>query len=86
MTEWICVLLLDGAEHPCFNASAQGWTISMKLIDARALEAVVRVNGDLDAASVYTASSDGRSMIRTQRSVTGDSMETVYNRRLPAGR
>jgi len=82
--EWVCVLLLDGADHPCFNALAQGWTIAMKLIDARTLEAVLKANGDTDAESVYTASSDGTSMIRTQRSVAGGSLEAVYNRRSPA--
>jgi hypothetical protein len=81
--DWVCVLLLDGADHPCFNALARGWTAAMKLIDARTLEAVLKANGDTDAEWVYAVSSDGRSMIRMQRSVTGRSIETVYNRRLP---
>ena len=81
--EWVCVLLLDGAKHPCFNALARGWTIAMKLIDTRTLEAVIEANGDTDAESVYAVSPDGRSMTRTQRSVTGGSIQTVYNRRLP---
>jgi hypothetical protein len=84
----LCVLLLDGVDHPCFGAVlGPGWTIAMKPGDARSREAVVKVNGDTETESVYTVSSDGRSMTRTQRSVTGGSIETLYNRRLPtAGR
>jgi hypothetical protein len=78
--EWLCVLLLDGADHPCFNALARGWTISMKLIDARTLQSVIKANGDTDTEVTYTVSSDGRSMVRTQNSVTGDSINTVYVR------
>jgi hypothetical protein len=81
--EWVCVLLLDGADHPCFNALTQGWTISMKLVDARTLKAVVKANGDVDDESLYTASSDGRWITRTQRSVTGEGVTTVYARRSP---
>ena len=78
--EWICVLLLDGADHPCFNALARGWTISMELIDARTLQSVIKANGDIDTEVTYTVSSDGRSMVRAQDSVTGGSNNTVYVR------
>ena len=78
--EWVCVLLLDGADHPCFHARTRGWTIAMELLDDRTLEAVFKANGDVDEESTYTVSSDGRSMIRTQRSVDGGSIKTVYSR------
>jgi hypothetical protein len=82
--EWVCVLLLDGADHPCFHALAQGWTISMRQIDDRTLAAELKVNRDLHEASVYTVSADGRTMTRTQRSSTGAVIKTVYVNRAHA--
>ena len=79
--EWVCVLLLNGADYPCFNALAEGRTIGMKLIDPRTLDAVFKVNGDRDAESAYTVWPDGTTLIRTQPSITGGSIETVYERR-----
>jgi hypothetical protein len=52
----------------------------MQLLGDRTLEAVFKANGDVDEESTYTVSSDGRSMIRTQRSVDGGSIKTVYSR------
>lgn len=80
--ETVCVLLLDGGDHPCFGTGlGRGWTLAMKLVDPRTLEAVVKVDGDTAAESVYTVSPGGRSMTRTQPSAAGGSIETVYNRR-----
>lgn len=79
--ETVCVLLLDGADHPCFNAFARGRTIAMNLTDARTLKVVRKINGERAADWVYTVSPDGESMTQTQRSVTGGSIQTVYKRR-----
>jgi hypothetical protein len=79
--DWVCVLLLDGADHPCFNALAPGRTIAMNLIDARTLEVVRKVNGERAAEWVYTVSADGQSMTQIQGSITGGSIRTVYERR-----
>jgi hypothetical protein len=77
---WTCVLLLDGADHPCFNALARGWTISMELTDARTLHSVIKANGATDVEATYTVSGDGRSMVRAQRSASGGTINTVYVR------
>jgi hypothetical protein len=77
---WTCVLLLDGADHPCFNALARGWTISMELTDARTLQSVIKANGATDMEASYTVSADGRSMVRAQGSASGGIINTVYVR------
>jgi hypothetical protein len=77
---WTCVLLLDGADHPCFNALARAWTISMELTDARTLQSVIKANGATDVEATYTLSADGGSMVRAQRSVSGGIINTVYLR------
>jgi hypothetical protein len=77
---WTCVLLADGADHPCFNALARGWTISMGLTDARTLQSVIKANGATDTKATYTVSADGRSMVRAQRSASGGIINTVYVR------
>jgi hypothetical protein len=74
------VLLLDGADHPCFNALARAWTISMELTDARTLQSVIKANGATDVEATYTLSADGGSMVRAQRSVSGGIINTVYLR------
>lgn len=76
----ICVVILDGNDHPCFSALRKGWTRAMTMTDAGVLKALVKAGGETVARSTYTVSADGRSMIERTVSASGRSLTTAYRR------
>jgi hypothetical protein len=80
----VCVLLPDGADYPCFTPLVRAQhTAAVKITAARALEVVMKREGEISAEWTLEVSLDGTTMTQTRRSASGRTIDTLYRRRPP---
>lgn len=68
----------DGKEYP--YGSGVNSTVSVKTIDARTIEVVIRTEGKVTTTATEVFSKDGKAFTRMQESTNGSKVTYVYDR------